>query len=131
MFNKLKEFPIIFYSLFVIIWGIYKLKYYNNKIFIFLIVLFFIIMFLNNILIATTAKKVLKYIVNNTEHFEIIFIVLMMLYLIAVIIINILISFRIFDENALFPMEAFSFILLGCSISGYNCYIYTKELRKK
>lgn len=132
MFNKLKEFPVILYSLFAIIWGIYKFKYYNHRIFIFLIILFFIIMLLNNILIITPiVNKLFKYIVSSTVHFERIFIVLMILYLMAAIVINILNFFKIFDENALFPMEAISFILLGCSISGYNCYIYTKELRKK
>jgi hypothetical protein len=131
MINRFRELPVILYSLFIIIWGIYKYQYYAEPNFMVMIIIFFIIMFLNNILIvATRFKNILQYISEKTRKFEIIFIILMILYLLISIIINVLIYSRKYDENAI-PMEYFTFILLACSISGYNCFIFIKGLRNK
>ncbi|GHV10101.1 hypothetical protein FACS189485_23080 [Spirochaetia bacterium] len=130
MLKKLKELPVIIYSLFIIIFGVYKYRNYLESNFMIMIVIFFVIMFLNNILIFTkVSQKIFDYLINHTRKFEIVFIVLMIFYLIIALIINVLIYLKTFENKI--SMEYFTFILLAFSISGYNCYIYTKELRKK
>ena len=120
--------PVIFFSIMIVIFGIFKFTTHKDSNFIILIFIYFILVFIMSMMLIVTKNFIYRIlnIIHNLENFAL---VMGILYLIVLIMIIVCLKKKM--KNDVSMSDYIFFILTSCITSCYNAYLYIRKLKYK